>query len=365
VPDPGQPRRHFDEAALGELAASIEEEGVLQPLLVYEDGALDDGRTRYTIVDGERRYRAARRVRSDVPVIVLAGLDIADVRIRQLVANLQREELDPLEEALALRQLMQLAHLSFEDVAKRIGKPRAYVQRRTDLLYDPRLTEAIRDGRINASVAIELRRFPDQQRQSYLDRVADGERLEVAQLREEKRRARAILFGDGSDAARRSRDVEAAPASPADGSLYRFDTDDTTNDQLSSAHPTGLPNLTLPYRIDPSQAMRNDEEEGAHPLNDGYRLDTPSAPTSAETALGPTEIGPQPSANGDSSPGVIALPVVDEDATRWAMVLADALVQAGDVMPHGGLIQAIASWRDAGRPTGWGDALIHALDQRL
>jgi len=365
VPDPGQPRRHFDEAALGELAASIEEEGVLQPLLVYEDGALDDGRTRYTIVDGERRYRAARRVRSDVPVIVLAGLDIADVRIRQLVANLQREELDPLEEALALRQLMQLAHLSFEDVAKRIGKPRAYVQRRTDLLYDPRLTEAIRDGRINASVAIELRRFPDQQRQSYLDRVADGERLEVAQLREEKRRARAILFGDGSDAPRRSHDAEAVPASPAAGSLYRFDTYDTTNDQSSSAHPTGLPEATPPYRIDPSQAMRNGEGEGRHPLNNGYRLDTPSDRPSAETALGPTEIGPQPSATGKALTPGDASPFADEDATRWAMVLADALVQAGDVMPHGGLIQAIVSWRDAGRPTGWGDAFIHALDQRL
>lgn len=359
VPDPGQPRRHFDEAALGELAASIEEEGVLQPLLVYEDGALDDGRTRYTIVDGERRYRAARRVRSDVPVIVLAGLDIADVRIRQLVANLQREELDPLEEALALRQLMQLAHLSFEDVAKRIGKPRAYVQRRTDLLYDPRLTEAIRDGRINASVAIELRRFPDQQRQSYLDRVADGERLEVAQLREEKRRARAILFGDGSDAPRRSRDVGAAPASPADGSLYRIDTGDTTNDQLSSAHQMGSPDATSPYRID-TDSYTTEKHKSDDEIAEARAAGGPADETVAQPAvrtdghllhgrIGPTQ-------GGEES---------DNPIDRWTATLAASIVER-DAAERPVMISALVSeWREAGRPAGWGDALLRALDRRL
>jgi ParB family chromosome partitioning protein len=193
IPDPGQPRRHFDETGLAELVESIEQEGVLQPLIVREDGALEDGRIRYMILDGERRYRAALRVRSDVPVLVVSGGDITEVRIRQLIANLQREELDPLEEALALRQLMQLSGLGIKNIAKRIGKPAVYVQRRNDLLFDPRLTEAVRRGEINASVAVELRRFPEDVRHGYLERVNAGERLEVAQLREAKRTARDYL----------------------------------------------------------------------------------------------------------------------------------------------------------------------------
>jgi len=202
APDPGQPRRHFDETGIAELAESIRQDGVLQPLLVYEDGSLEDGRIRYRILDGERRYRASGRVQADAPVIVVSGRDVTDVRIQQLVANLQREELDPLEEALALKQLMQLAHLSLQGVAERIGKPRVYVQRRTDLLFDPRLSEAVRRGEINASVAVELKRFPDEVRQQYLDRVAAGERLEVSQLRQEKRRARHPFWARRASGAR-------------------------------------------------------------------------------------------------------------------------------------------------------------------
>jgi len=303
VPDPGQPRRHFDETGLAELAESIAQEGVLQPILVYEDGAQDDGRIRYTILDGERRYRASLRVRKDAPVIVLSGRDVADIRIRQLVANLQREDLDPLEEALALRQLMQLSGLGIKNIAKRIGKPAAYVQRRNDLLYDPRLTEAVHNGQINASVAVELKHLPDERRQTYLDRVAAGERLEVAQLREakreEKRRARAVLFG------------ETNAGGTARGSALPVQLGD--HDEGVAPEPRGA--------VTPGNAglRQDDDQEGA------------AAP----------------------------------DMTVWAVEVAEALLQAGEVTPHGGLTEAVVGWRAAGRPSGWGEALLRALDARI
>jgi len=343
VPDPGQPRRHFDETGLAELAESIAQEGVLQPILVYEDGALDDGRIRYTILDGERRFRASRRVRTDVPVIVVTGRDVADIRIRQLVANLQREELDPLEEALALRQLMQLSGLGIKNIAKRIGKPAAYVQRRNDLLYDPRLTEAVHNGQINASVAVELKHLPEGQRQVYLDRVAVGERLEVAQLREakreEKRRARAVLFG-GADATERPQGG-ALPAQPPDQSGYRIDTPE------------------------PSPAAHHVPEE-THPSANGYRFDTPlpdvsghdeGAATAHRAAITPESAGAWQDNARNGAAG--------RDRSEWAAVAAEGLLQAGEVTPHGGLLGAVRAWRAAGRPSGWGEALLRALDERV
>jgi len=343
VPDPGQPRRHFDETGLAELAESIAQEGVLQPILVYEDGAQDDGRIRYTILDGERRYRASLRVRKDAPVIVLSGRDVADIRIRQLVANLQREDLDPLEEALALRQLMQLSGLGIKNIAKRIGKPAAYVQRRNDLLYDPRLTEAVHNGQINASVAVELKHLPDERRQTYLDRVAAGERLEVAQLREakreEKRRARAVLFGEtnAGGTARGS----ALPVQLGDQQGYRIDT----------------PALPTTSHLDP---------DATQPSANGYRIDTPVPDVSDH------DEGVAPEPRGAVTPGNAGLRQDDDqegaaapDMTVWAVEVAEALLQAGEVTPHGGLTEAVVGWRAAGRPSGWGEALLRALDARI
>ncbi len=345
APDPGQPRRHFDEEGLAELAESIRQDGVLQPLLVYEDGTLEDGRIRYRILDGERRYRASGRVRTDVPVIVVAGRDVTDVRIQQLVANLQREELDPLEEALALRQLMQLADLSLQGVAERIGKPRAYVQRRTDLLFDPRLTEAVRRGEVNASVAIELKRLPDELRQQYLDRVKAGERLEVNQLREEKRLARLVVFGERKTAPRSTGDTEAVRPVASEASLYRIATDGTANETLFGGQQTETTEASL-YRI-----ATDDTTSEAH--------------VNGQQAGAPATIG-SPSARGERVERSDDIRSADGgDGMRWAVRLAEVLLQAGDAAAHGGLSEAIRAWRHAGRPTGWGEALLQSLDERV
>lgn len=131
-PNPQQPRRDFDETALQELADSIRQKGVLQPVLA-EPGP--DGT--YVIVAGERRVRAAR----------LAGLEKVPVLVRQfspdekleiaLIENIQREDLNPIEEALAYKKLMEIAGLNQEQIASRVGKDRSTVANTLRLLKLP------------------------------------------------------------------------------------------------------------------------------------------------------------------------------------------------------------------------------------
>ena len=143
TPNPHQPRRHIDEAGLEELAASIREHGVLQPVLVTE--TLDG----YQLIAGERRVRACR----------LAGLDHIPALIRQLadrdqlevalVENVQRADLDPIDEALAYRQLIDEFGLTQDHVAERVGRARSTVANTLRLLeLHPDVQAAIGDGRL-------------------------------------------------------------------------------------------------------------------------------------------------------------------------------------------------------------------------
>ncbi len=143
VPNPYQPRRHMDDAGLEELAASIREHGVLQPVLVTE--TLDG----YQLIAGERRVRASR----------LAGLERIPALVRQLadrdqlevalVENVQRSDLDPIDEALAYRQLIDEFGLTQERVADRVGKARTTVANTLRLLdLHPDVQAAIADARL-------------------------------------------------------------------------------------------------------------------------------------------------------------------------------------------------------------------------
>ena len=119
--NPHQPRQGFDEASLQSLAESMKEAGVLQPLLVVKK----DGR--YRIVAGERRFRAARLAGlSQVPCIV-KDLTEKEQKEAALIENIQREDLNPLEEAAAIRQLMDDCHYTQEQAARRLGKSRPAV----------------------------------------------------------------------------------------------------------------------------------------------------------------------------------------------------------------------------------------------
>ncbi len=142
-PNPFQPRRHMDETSLEELAASIREHGVLQPVLVTE--TLDG----YQLIAGERRVRAARLAGLErIPAVVrqLADQDQLEVA---LVENVQRSDLDPIDEATAYRHLIDEFGLTQERVAERVGKARATVANTLRLLeLHPDVQAAIADGRL-------------------------------------------------------------------------------------------------------------------------------------------------------------------------------------------------------------------------
>ncbi|MFM5929520.1 MAG: ParB/RepB/Spo0J family partition protein [Novosphingobium sp.] len=131
-PDPGQPRRHFDEAALGELAESIAARGVIQPIIVRP---LAGGR--YQLVAGERRWRAAQRAQlHEIPALV-RELSDRDVMALALIENLQREDLNPVEEARAYHRLSEQEGLTQAEIARLVDKSRSHVANFQRLLQLP------------------------------------------------------------------------------------------------------------------------------------------------------------------------------------------------------------------------------------
>ena len=152
TPNPEQPRREFDDASLRELADSIREKGVLQPILAEPHG---DGA--YTIVAGERRVRAARLAGLQrIPVVVREFTQQEKLEIA-LIENVQREDLTPIEEARAYRRLMELANLSQEQVALKVGKERSTIANSLRLLKLPdEALEALGKGSITAGHARAL-----------------------------------------------------------------------------------------------------------------------------------------------------------------------------------------------------------------
>jgi ParB family chromosome partitioning protein len=148
-----QPRAEFDEEGLSELAASIRAQGIVQPIVVAQDG--DGG---YSIVAGERRWRAARRAGLDeVPVVVRDVADDRELLETALVENLQRSDLNPLEEAKAYRALKERFGMSQEEIAVRVGKGRSTVANRLRLLRLPdEVRELLRSNRLTAGQALPL-----------------------------------------------------------------------------------------------------------------------------------------------------------------------------------------------------------------
>ncbi|MGN6371672.1 MAG: ParB/RepB/Spo0J family partition protein [Solirubrobacteraceae bacterium] len=145
VPNPNQPRRHFDQDALSALAGSLSERGVLQPVLVRP---MPDGR--YELVAGERRWRAAQVAGLDeIPALVRARDDAAALELA-LIENMAREDLNPIEEARACEALVDELGLTREQVAKRVGRSRVALSNLLRLLDLPDETiELIEQGRLS------------------------------------------------------------------------------------------------------------------------------------------------------------------------------------------------------------------------
>lgn len=156
-PNRFQPRTFFDETAIEELAESIRAQGVIQPLVVARDPQSAEGNG-YVIVAGERRWRASRRAGLEsVPVVIREVADDRELLELALVENLQRSDLNPLEEADAYQMLQEKFSLSQEEIAARVGKARTTVSNALRLL---RLPEEVRDllraGHLSAGQARPL-----------------------------------------------------------------------------------------------------------------------------------------------------------------------------------------------------------------
>ena len=158
-PSPYQPRRPVDAASLEELAASIRARGILQPLLARPH---PDGAGRYQIIAGERRWRAAQAAGlAEVPVLVRPLAD-AEAMAAALVENLQRQDLNPLEEAEGYRRLIDEFALSQEALGEAVGKSRSHVANTLRLLHlPPRVQAELRAGGLTAGHARALLAHPD------------------------------------------------------------------------------------------------------------------------------------------------------------------------------------------------------------
>ena len=191
-PNVDQPRKTFDEEGLKELADSIAEHGIIQPIIVRirPDGG-------YQIIAGERRWRAARMAGlSEVPVLVR---DISESKITELalVENLQREDLNPIEEAEGIRSLIENYGMTQEEAAHKVGKSRPAIANTMRLLALPKqIREQLKDGKITAGHAKALLSLNDEEKMLVLSNeiiekgysVRDAERLVKFQLKEKVER---------------------------------------------------------------------------------------------------------------------------------------------------------------------------------
>ena len=176
-PDPAQPRKTFDEETLAELAASISEHGLLQPIAVRPHGV-----DRYLIVAGERRWRACRMAGlTEAPVVVK---DVTDEQAMELalVENLQREDLDPVEEAAGIRELMTRCDLTQEQAARKLGKSRSALANSLRLLNLPEtVLELLKGGFLTTGHAKVVLGLPTPELQEQAAQIIADHELNVRQ----------------------------------------------------------------------------------------------------------------------------------------------------------------------------------------
>ena len=187
VPNRDQPRKQFDEEALAELSESIAQHGVLQPLLVRP---MTDGS--YQLVAGERRWRASRMAGlTEVPVVIREMNDREAAELA-LIENLQREDLNPMEEAVGYQTLMDSYDLTQEEAARVVNKSRPAVANALRLLKLPESVAAlVSDGKLSAGHARTILSFPPaQQEEAAAQAVASG--LSVRQLEKMAKSAAAL-----------------------------------------------------------------------------------------------------------------------------------------------------------------------------
>ena len=179
TPNPNQPRVHFDEESLAELTASIQQIGVLQPILVRPVGS------GFELIAGERRWRAAQRAGlAVIPAVVRETDDLASVE-QALIENLHRQDLTALEEAAAYQQLIDDFDLTHEALADRVGKSRSAISNTLRLLgLPPTIQHLLADGKLSAGHARALLGTPDRTLQESLAKTAADEGWSVRMTEE-------------------------------------------------------------------------------------------------------------------------------------------------------------------------------------
>ncbi|WP_018086153.1 ParB/RepB/Spo0J family partition protein [Desulfurispora thermophila] len=179
-PNPRQPRQNMADDKLQELADSIREHGVVQPVVVRR---LDDGS--YELIAGERRWRACRLLQlSKIPAIVRNYNDLEAAAVA-LIENIQRENLNPLEEAVAYRRLIDEYGLTQEDLSQRVGKSRPFISNMLRLLHLPdEVKEMINQGQLTAGHARAVLAAPDEKLQVKIARKVVTRGLSVRQTEE-------------------------------------------------------------------------------------------------------------------------------------------------------------------------------------
>ncbi|MDR1531818.1 MAG: ParB/RepB/Spo0J family partition protein [Clostridiales bacterium] len=186
-PNREQPRKNFDEESLNELAVSITEFGIIQPLIVKEENGY------YSIVAGERRWRAARIARlAKVPVIIKDYTPMEMLQVA-LIENLQRKDLNPIEEALCYKRLAEELFFSQDDIAAKVGKSRNSISYAISLLnLTPRVQNFVAEGKLSAGHARALLPLGDEEQFELSERVIE----EGLSVRETEREAKRMAAAD-------------------------------------------------------------------------------------------------------------------------------------------------------------------------
>ena len=178
-PNPYQPRKEFDPEKLTELAVSIKEHGIIQPIIVKKSVK------GYEIIAGERRYRASKLAGLDkVPAIVRPFTDEQMAEI-SLLENIQRENLNPIEEALAYKQLLEKSHMTHENLSTKVGKSRSYITNVIGLLRLPsEVQELVSKGKISMGHARTLSKLESDEEIIRLAHKIDEENITVRDVEE-------------------------------------------------------------------------------------------------------------------------------------------------------------------------------------